>query len=185
MVFSRLKNLGKKEPSPSVGSLAPYIVILEDDQDQMPILVEYIFDEIQKIISHSSTDKRRKEIAKTIKIIKSIDIESLKSAVSIKGEIILAILDCHIPDKKDSVASDQFVKQNRLINGKHRSVDIVTQHSPGTKITMISTLNRFQKIVQNHYKKEHGLSINFINKKDPEMIKRNIGWTIKRYLNKA
>jgi len=185
MVFNRLKNLKKKSTPSSIKSSAIYILILEDDPEQMTMLVEYVSNEIRKLRSNSNTDLRKHKIAQTMKIIKATDIESLENAVASNREFILALLDCNVPDNKDSAASDQFIKQNRLISGKHKSVDIVTENSPGTKITMVSTFNRFQKIVQNHYKKEHGLSINFISKKDPEMIKRNVGWTIKRYLNKV
>jgi len=151
----------------------------------MSILVEYTLDEIRKTTTLPSINDIKKKKAQTIKIIKATNIESLKKAVSVDGEIILAVLDCNIPDTKDSSPNDQFVKENRVINGRHQSVDIVTEYSPSTKITIISMLNRFQKIVHNYYKKEHDLSINFISKKDPEMIKRNISWTIRRYLNKT
>lgn len=160
----------------------PNILIVEDDPDQMELLIEFARDEIKKLIKDENTNVRQKQKIKNIQIIKVTNINSLQKAISIHKSVLLAILDCNIPDAKGSAAHDQLVKTNHIITGQHRSVDIVIKHLPSAPITIISSLNRFQKIVSQHYEAKRDISINFISKKDQLMIKRNIGYYLRQYL---
>lgn len=158
------------------------ILILEDDFDQMDLLVHFALNEIKELIEDENTNDEQRQIIKNIKIIKVRHIDSLKKAVSIHKNVLLAILDCNIPDSKDSVAHDQLIKTNHRITGQHKSVDIVTKHLPKTPITMISSLDRFKRIINQHYKNKYDLSINFIRKNDQPMLQRNIGYYLRQYL---
>ena len=159
------------------------ILIVEDDPDQMELLVSFALSEIQSLIEDGSTTDQQSQKLKDIKILKVSNISTLEKAVSVYKGILLAVLDCNIPDTKDGTSHDQLVKTNYRITGQHKSVDIVTEHLPSTPITMISSLNRFQKIVSRYYKSEHDLNINFISKNDQLMISRNIGYYLRQYLS--
>jgi len=161
---------------------SPNILVVEDDREQMELLIEFARTEINKITDNQSTTDQQREIIKDIQIIKVSNINSLKKAVSIHKNTLLALLDCNIPDTSDGAAHDQLVKTNYRITGQHNSVDIVKEYLPGTPITMLSSFNRFQKIVSQYYDNNHNLSVNFIKKSDQSMIKRNIGHYLRKYL---
>jgi len=165
-------------------STIQYLLIVEDDIDQMELLLDFAGDEIRKLIENENTNDQQKQILKQIQVVKVTNIESLQKALSAHKNIFMALLDCNIPDTKDGQAHDQLIKTNHRITGQHKSVDIVTQNLPGTPITMISSMNRFQKIVTQYYKNKRDISVNFINKSDQAMIKRNIGYYIRLYLRK-
>lgn len=158
------------------------ILIAEDDPDQMNLLVDFALGEIRKLFdAEAASDEQRQKI-RNIKIIPVNSIASLEKAVRLKKTVLLAILDCNMPDAKGGVAHDQFIKTKYKITGQHRSVDIVTENLPGTPVTMISSLNRFKKIVSQYYKTQHDININYIGKNDELMIKRNIGYYLRQYL---
>jgi len=182
MVLTRLKELRNRKDVAEQESSHVCILIVEDDPEQMALLADFAKVEIKKLIDaeHITAEKRKK--LQDINLLKASNINSLEKAISNHKNILLAILDGNIPDSKDGKAHDQFVKTGYKITGQHRSVDIVTKHLPETPITMISSLNRFQKIVHQYYKNKHGVSINFIRKKDTPMIKRNIGFYLRQYL---
>lgn len=96
--------------------------------------------------------------------------------------VFLAILDCNVPDKKGANAHDQLIKTNHIITGQHTSVDIVTEHLPGTPITLTSSLNRFQRTVNRYYESKFNLSIDFIKKNDPTRIRKNIEHSLNRLM---
>ena len=146
------------------------ILILEDDPDQMELLTDFAISEVKKFIEHDNTDKKLIPALKNIKVIRVTNLAALKKVITEHKNVLLALLDCNIPDTKDSIAHDQLVKTNHKITGRHNSVDLVIKHLPGTPITMISSLNRFQKIVTQHYKNDLNLNINFINKTDQLVI---------------
>jgi len=138
---------------------------------------------MHKIFESDATDREHKEKITHMSVISASSIDSLKSEVTKNKNILYALLDCNIPDKKGGKPHDQFVKTNYQITGQHKAVDLVTEHLPDVPITMISSFNRFQKIVLNHYEKTHDLTMNFIKKKDHLMIKNNIRYYLRRHLN--
>jgi len=158
------------------------ILIVEDDPDQMGLLTNFARSEIKKINHDKNLDDQQKQTIGSIRIVKVGNIESLKKALSAYKNVMLVILDCNIPDTKGGKAHDQFVKTNHMLTGRHKSVDIIIEHMPNTPITMISSLNRFQTMVTKYYLSEHNISINFISKNNQSMIKKNIGYYLRRYL---
>lgn len=163
----------------------PTILIVEDDRDQMNLLVNFALIEIKTLIDDENTNDEERQKLKNIQIARISNISSLKKAVSICKNVLLAVLDCNIPDTKDGISHDQLVKTNYRITGQHQSVDIVTEHLPETPITIISSLDRFQKIVTQYYETKYSLSINFIRKNDPLMIGQNITHHLRQYLAAA
>lgn len=160
----------------------PTILIVEDDLDQMSLLVSFALSEVNKLIGDDGTNDKQRQKLKSIQILKISNINTLKKAVSIHKDVLLAVLDCNIPDTEDGTSHDQFIQTNNRITGQHKSVDIVTEHLPGTPITMISSLNRFQRIVTKYYESNHDLSINFIPKDNQLMFKENIEYYLRLYL---
>lgn len=171
----------KKDSSPEENTKSN-ILIAEDDPDQKSLLVNFALDEIRMLIQNVNTSEEKKQQLKNIKIISASDIKSLRKAASTHEHALMALLDCNIPDEKGGKPHDQFVKTNHKITGQHKSVDIVLELLPGTPITMVSSMNRFQKIVTQYYQKEFDFSINFISKKDILMIQRNIRYYLRQYL---
>ena len=159
-----------------------HILIVEDDIDQLRLLVDFAQTEIKRNIDNQNTNELQKQKLSNIKIITATNISSLQKAVKIHKNILLAILDCNIPDTKGDKPHDQFIKTNHKITGQHKAVDIVSEYIPDTPITMISSLNRFQRIVNQYYKNKYNLGINFIKKKDTSIIQNNIGWYLRQHL---
>ncbi len=158
------------------------ILILEDDPDQMRALVSLAQGELRKIIEDEDTDDQQKRRIQEIRIIKVNNTGSLKAAVSTHKNVLLAVLDCNTPDTKDGVTHDQLVKTNHIITGQHNAVDIVTKHIPNTPITLISSLDRFNRTVNRYYESKHNLTINFKRKSDPAGIAKNVERYLRAYL---
>lgn len=180
MVLSRLKELRKKNGLPHEGAAHSYILIVEDDPDQMAMLVDFAENELKRLISGDHISPSKKEKLKNVKLLTASNINSLKNAASDHSNVLLALLDGNIPDTKGGVAHDQFIKTGHKITGQHKCVDIVSEHLPNTPVTMISSMTRFQKIVHQYYKNRHDLSINFIRKKDTSIIQRNIAFYLRQ-----
>lgn len=158
------------------------ILIAEDDPDQKELLVDIIVTQIKRTRADENLSEEQKEKLTQIQILSVSNTQSLKHAAKKQDNVMLTILDCNMPDKKGGVAHDQFIKTNHRITGQHTSADIVTKYLPGTPITMISSLNRFQKIISLYYKKKLDVDINFISKKDPDTIKRNVRYYLRQFL---
>lgn len=164
-------------------STRPNILILEDDPDQMELLISFVRSEITKLIDHGDLNDVQRNKLRTTGIIKISNIDSLeKAAVKYQG-VVLAILDCNTPDVFGGSAHDQLIKTKYKITGQHKSVDIIVENLPDTPITIISSLNRFKRIVSQYYEKTHDLNINFIGKDDQLTIERNIETYLRQYLN--
>jgi len=155
---------------------------MEDDPDQMGLLVDFAQTEIKSTIENEHTSEEQKTTLSNVKIITVTNISSLSKAVLLHDNVLLAILDCNTPDTRGGVPHDQFIKTNHSITGQHRAVDIVSSALPNTPITMISSMNRFQKIINIYYQKAHNLSINFIRKNDASIIQNNIGWYLRQFM---
>ena len=158
------------------------ILIAEDDADQKNLLVDFAVSQVKRALEDTTLNDEQRNKLSSIQIISVADIAALKKAVSINKNVLLAILDCNMPDIKGSPSHDQFIKTNHRITGQHKAVDVVIKSLPNTPITMISSLHRFQKIISVFYKKEFDLDINFISKNDPSTIRRNIRYYLKQYL---
>ena len=192
MVLRRFKKNGKDndkgnkaEPgdtSSDTKAQQPKLLIIEDDPEQMELLTSFALNEMQKLLGDQSTTEQQKEKIKSIKIIPTTNIESLQKILSLYKNIFWVLMDCNIPDTKGGKPHDQLIKTNHAITGRHKSVDLIIDNLPGTPITMISTLNRFEKIVHKYYVKKDNLDINFISKSDQEMIKRNAAYYLRQYL---
>jgi len=161
----------------------PTIFLLEDDADQIDLLASFIIEEIQNKIADTQLNETQKQVLRDIKIAKLTDVQSLEIASNRYSNVILAIMDCNLPDSKGDMPHDQFVRINQRITGQHKPVDILISQLPSTPITLISTLNRFKHLVTSHYRRKHDLMINFINKSDQEMIQRNIAYYLRKYLS--
>jgi len=184
MGFKLLNNLPKKHSPPAPNaSEKSYLLILEDDPDQMEMLVSFAMQEMHKLFQNDDLNQKYKEKIVNMSVISVTSIESLKNQVTQNKNILFALLDCNTPDSKGDKPHDQFVKKGYQITGQHKAVDLVMTHLPNTPITMISSFNRFQKIVLNHYDKTHNLTMNFIKKKDHLMIKNNINYYLRQHLN--
>lgn len=160
----------------------PCILIVEDDPDQMELLVQFVQTEIINASKDTSFSAKQITLLRNIQIIKASNISAMKKAVQLDKNIILAILDCNLPDTKDSPSHDQLIKTNHRITGQHKPVDIILQHKIGTPITMISSLNRFQTLVSRFYKTNFSININFISKNEQPLIQKNIGYNLRLFL---
>ena len=160
----------------------PKVLILEDDHDQMDLLIDFAISEIKKLVDDKNTNEKQRQKLANIQILKVSNIEALQQAVEMHNVVLLAVLDCNTPDTEGGASHDQLVKTSRGITGQHRSVDIVTEHLPSTPITIISSMDRFQRIVNKYYASKHDLSINFIRKNAPPEIRRNIRNYLKEYM---
>lgn len=158
------------------------ILILEDDIDQMSILIDFTLDEIKKIARDVNTNDSQRKILKNLQIIKISNIDSLKKAVSKHKDIFFTVLDCNTPDTKGGVAKDQLITTNHIVTGQHKAVDLVTKYLPNAQITMISSLDRFQRIINSYYERTHDLNIRFVRKGDPLKIQKNIARHLKEHL---
>lgn len=163
----------------------PKILIVEDDPDQMDLLASFAVSEIENLLNNETVSNTNKEKLAVIHILKATSVFALKQAVSKYKQVIFVILDGNIPDDKGSPAHDQLIKTDHKITGQHKSINIIMEHLPNTPITMISSLNRFQRIVTPFYEKQHSMDINFINKSDQQMIQRNMAYYLRHYLRNA
>ena len=163
----------------------PIILILEDDPDQMDLLADFALGEIQKLMDDERLDDEKRQKIDSIKVIKANNIKDLQAASTMHTRAIFALLDCNTPDSKGKASHDQLVKTNHSITGQHRAVDIVTEHLPDTPITIISAMDRFQRIVNKYYASKHSLTIHFVRKNDPVGIQRHFQYYLNEYLDAA
>lgn len=183
MVLRQLKDKIMGSAHSSKENDSAYILILEDDPDQMEMLTNFALNELQNLIKNENISQEVEEKIAKIKVISVTHIDGLKKVSEKYSPVLLALLDGNTPDEKDGKPHDQFVKKNHLITGKHRAIEVVKKTLPDTPITMISTLDRFKKIVFKYYNTEHKLNINFINKNDQDKIGKNIAYYLRQYLN--
>jgi len=158
------------------------ILILEDDPDQMEMLVDFALDELAKLAADENISDEQRQKVEDIRLIKVSNIQSLQKSASMHKDVLLALLDCNTPDTEGSAPNDQLVKTNHSITGQHRAVDIVTHYLPDTPITLMSSLDRFRRLVNRYYANKHNLSIRFVGKSDQLGIKENIQFYLKEYL---
>lgn len=160
----------------------PKILIVEDDPDQMDLLAGFAVSEIESLLNNERVNNANKEKLTVIHILKATNVSALEQAASKYKNIIFTILDGNIPDDKNSPAHDQLIKTDHKITGQHKSIEILIEHLPNTPITIVSSLNRFQRIVTPFYEKQYGIDINFISKNNQQMIQRNMAYYLRHYL---
>ena len=163
----------------------PKILILEDDSDQMELLIDIAQTEVANYIDDESLSDAERDNLRNIQLIKVSNIDSMKKAVSTHQDVILAISDCNTPDTQGDKPHDQLLKTNHIITGQHRAVDILMKYVPDTPIILISSLNRFRRIIYKYYETSHGLNILFVRKSNPNKLSRNIKKHLMDYLNNS
>ena len=141
---------------------SPKIIFVEDDPDQLDLLLQFALDEISKLHDGENTNAEQKQMLSNIKLLKVTNLRSLQQAVSKYQDVFLTVLDCNIPDVKGGISNDQLMKTNHRINGRHQGVEIVIESLPDTPITLISSLDRFKRIVYAHYASDDKIDITFI-----------------------
>jgi len=161
---------------------SPKILIAEDDADQLDFMIALTLSEINKLISDDQTDEQQRKILKQLKIVKASSIEGLKKKAAVCNRVLFAIVDCNMPDLDKGTPNDQLVKTKHRITGQHRSVDIIIKHLPNTPITMVSSRDRFRRLINKYYNDKYALNINFIAKADQATISRNILNNLNRYI---
>lgn len=159
------------------------IILAEDDPDQKALLIDIAMSQIKRVLGNENLSDEQKKQLKNVQVLSVSNIHTLKRAVKKHKNVLLAILDCNMPDSEGEPSHDQFIKSNHRITGQHAAVDIVTKHLPDTPITMISSQNRFQKIISLYYKKTLNRDVNFINKKYPSTLRRNVRYYLTQHLN--
>lgn len=161
----------------------PSILIVEDDIDQLNMLVHLVSSEIKTILNDEKTPKNQREKLRSFNIMKVSEMKSLEQAVKVTKNVIVVLLDCNIPDRKGIAPHDQFFKKdNHIITGQHKAVDIVAQHLPSTPITLISSMRRFQKTITRFYKSNKDLKLKFISKDDSARIQEDINNHLRKYV---
>jgi CheY-like chemotaxis protein len=163
---------------------SPAILIVEDDLDQRTLLIDFAMSQIKRVLEKQTLTDQQRQTLKNVQVISVTNIASLQKVVTKHKNVLLAVLDCNLPDSKGGPSHDQFIKTKHRITGQHKAVDVVTEYLPDIPITMISSQNRFQRIINLFYKNKHGIEISFISKKDPSTIARNIRYYLIRHIKK-
>ncbi len=179
-MFSKFKK-ASREPESKVSNVSlPIIVIVEDDPDQMLLLADFVLSEIRHLKDKASTNLAQQDWLKSVRVVKVSNARALKQVAMAHDTAVLVILDCNIPDKQGGKANDQFVADNHVITGQHKSVDLLVNHLPDAPLTLISSMNRFRSTVTNYYREKHGIDLAFLSKNDAMKIKKNIGYYLRR-----
>lgn len=163
----------------------PAIFVLEDDIDQMRLLTQLIMIEVKTLKQHHSLSDAQLERLSSLQIIKIGDLLTLRKACQNFKNIAFSLVDCNIPDDKNSVPHDQFVKINHLVTGRHRSVDLISQCAPEAPITLMSSMDRFQRLVIRYYEDQAGLVIKFVSKREKSKLSIAIATHLQAYLGPA
>ncbi len=163
----------------------PAIFLLEDDIDQMSFLAQMIMLEVKVLKEDLSLSDQQLERLNSLQIIKIGDLLTLRKACQNFKNIAFSLVDCNIPDDKSSVPHDQFVKTNHLVTGQHRSVDLISGRAPEAPITLMSSMDRFQRLVVRYYEDNTELVIKFVSKREKIKLSRAIATHLKDYIGAA
>ena len=173
MLFSSLiRSSRPKQPPRFSGDHA--ILIVEDDENQMELLSANVVNELHHLLRDSSLSETQRDKLTGAKIVKIGDLRSLKEVAESDLEIILTVLDCQIPSRKGATPTDQFEKQEHLITGQYRSVDLLVDNHPKSPVLLISALDRFRNPVIQFYKSVHRANLGFVHKRNPEKISSRV-----------
>ena len=157
-----------------------YILILEDDADQMQLLVGLVMEQLRILVDDVSMSTEQRARLKRVGVVKVTSIDSLKRAIEQYKSALVAILDCNVPDRRGEFPKDQFIKSKHRITGQHVSVDLVHGNMKDTQIILTSSMNRFKVLVSQHYKQQEDLDLSFVNKADLSGLKRAVRACLKR-----
>jgi len=160
----------------------PAIFLLEDDIDQMRLLSQLIMIEVKALKTDHLLSDEQLERLNRLQIIKIGDLLTLSKACQNFKNIVFSLVDCNIPDDKLSAPHDQFVKTNHLVTGQHRPVDLISDSAPEAPITLMSSMDRFQRLVIRYYEGQTQLAINFVSKRDKSKLKNAIANHLKTYI---
>ena len=163
----------------------PAIFILEDDVDQMALLAQLILIEVKALKEDHSTSDQQLARLNRLQIIKVGDLLTLRKACKNFKNIVFSLVDCNIPDDKNSVPHDQFVKKNHLVTGQHRSVDLISRSAPNAPITLMSSMDRFQRLVVRYYEDNTDLVIKFVSKREKSKLSHAVSTHLKDYMGSA
>ncbi len=163
----------------------PAIFLLEDDIDQMNLLAQMIMLEVKALKEDRSTSDQQLELLNKLQIIKIGDLLTLRKACKNFKNIVFSLVDCNIPDDKNSVPHDQFVKTNHLVTGQHRSVDLLSSSAPEAPITLMSSMDRFQRLVIRYYEDNTKLAIKFVSKREKSKLSQAISRHLRDYMGAA
>ena len=100
MMSDQPKKERKSSRTPMRVSDLPSILIVEDDPDQLEMLVRLAILEIKSLLADDTLPSRAREKILSFNIIKVPEMKSLKRAVSFNKNVVLAIVDCNLPDEK-------------------------------------------------------------------------------------
>jgi len=149
-----------------------YVLILEDDPDQMDLFVGLVMNELRQLIDADDTPDDIKSRFKRVGILKLNNIESLKRAAKEYQGVVLMIMDCNVPARRGKPPEDQFIKEKHRITGQHRSVDIALKDFRGAPIILTSSMDRFKTMVTQYYRNQADLNLRFFRKSDIEGIQK-------------
>lgn len=155
-------------------SAQSYILILEDDPDQMDLFLGLVTTELQKLVDDEELSAERRSQFKQFGIIKVNNIETLKRVTREYNNVAFVILDCNVPERRGKPPEDQFIKKKHRITGQHRSVDIVINGFNSPPILLTSSMDRFKTIVMQYYRNRENLNLRFVRKSDLQGIQKAI-----------
>ena len=170
MVLSKLKDVVANGARLGVNH-TPVVLVVEDDVDQLDMLAEIVLDEVRSLLHKSDSSTIQQQVLRSIKVVKVTNAAQLAKSLVAFENIVLAILDCNIPDNLGERPHDQFVIENHRITGQHKSVDLVIEKSPEADLVLISSMKRFQRTVLKYYKNHRAMQLKFFDKSDAVNLK--------------
>ncbi|NND82281.1 MAG: hypothetical protein HKN50_07625 [Gammaproteobacteria bacterium] len=159
------------------------ILIVEDDPEQMRLFVNYAVTELKALLKDPAITAQQRAMLTPFNILQVGEMKSLQQAVMTGDEVVMAILDCNIPDASGELPNDQFVMQDKhKVTGQHKSVDLIACYLPGTPITLTSSMRRFQRTITRFYASQTELQLDFISKDDIAKMQTNIGYHLRAHI---
>ena len=182
MVLDQLRKKSDNNAAPENLNQGAAILIVEDDSEQMDMFVSFTVAELKRLLNEATATAEQRKKLTPFNILRVSEMKSLEQAVTTHDDVIVAILDCNIPDAKGAAPHDQFVKKdNNKVTGQHKSVDLIAQHLPGTPIVLISSMRRFQRTITRFYAAQSELQLEFISKDDISIIREKINHHLRAY----
>jgi len=180
MILSRFQKSASAQNSDAVNN-DPAILIVEDDDDQLELMASVVIEELEKILEQEANGDGADKL-KSISVVKVRDRHSLERATLKYQGVFLTVLDCNIPDRKGGAANDQFVKQNHILTGQHKSVDVLIKNAPNKPILLVSSQKRFRNTVTRHYGRSGNVPLKFVSKEAPAEIRKQVSKHVQDWL---
>lgn len=148
----------------------------------MDLLVGITVSKLKRLLRDAAIPAEQRKKLKPFNILRVSEMKSLEQAVTTDDNVIVAIVDCNIPDAEGAEPHNQFVKKDsHEVTGQHKAVDLIAQHLPGTPIVLMSSMRRFQRTVPRFYAAQSELQLEFISKDDISKIREKIGNHLRAY----